>query len=264
MPKICRMLKEKKKLLTKIDSLKRKVQSLQSKLATNVGPKPSPISDPDIVETTTAPTIKYFPGTASTSTCIPPHAPRLPEPTTPTPAPRPPTTRAVSGPSALPVPKSPGKKSAVPLAPAEARTYKPVAATLTPDLQPSNSSAGKKRKVPDEYEERAPPVQGFSVDCLPVNDVNTTPRRRVPRNSSGFTPVRNRSLTAPSQNHAGNARVPLSSSNVSNTPQQRVQTDDPSAKPTKRTWLGKIKGVTRQAAVAATNPAYERARSDVS
>ena len=263
MPKICRMLKEKKKLLTKIDSLKRKIQSLQSKVATNVGPKPSPISDPDIVETTTAPTVKQFPGTASTSTCIPPlQVPRLPEPITPTPAPRP-HTRAVSGPSALPVPKSPGKKFVVPSAPAEARTYKPVAATPTPDLQPSNSSASKKRKVPDEYEERVPPVQGFSVDCLPVNDVNTTPRRRLPRNSSGFTPVRNRTLTDPSQNHAGNARVPLSSSNVSNTQQLRLQTDGP-AKPTKRTWLGKIKGVTRQAAVAATNPPYQRAHDGVS
>jgi hypothetical protein len=247
------MLKEKKKLLTKIDNLKRKVQSLQSKLAIDAGLKSS---EPDPVEHVNAKTVEH-PKNASTSIQTPaPQTPRIPESIAPTPPTRPPATRAVSGPSALPVPKSPGKKTVIPLATTET---KPVATAIS-DLQPSNSSASKKRKIPDDYEERTPPVQGFSTDCLPVNDVNITPRRRLPRNSSGFTPVRNRVLAVPP---TGNPRIPLSASSFTNSPQARLPTHDPLAKPTKRTWLGKIKGVTRQAAVAATHPSYEKRHDDL-
>src|SRR6266436_9670221 len=96
------MLKEKKKLTTKIESLTRKLQSLQSKVAGGKGPEKvvSPPSRPILSSSSTA----------APSNPVPP----APTHDTRTPVSRPTSKRVVSGPASLLRPKTPERKQAQP------------------------------------------------------------------------------------------------------------------------------------------------------
>jgi hypothetical protein len=251
------MLKEKKKLNTKIDNLMRKVQSLQSKLAAATANKPPLVPElvtsfPTGPSTITSPPVSalYQPTTVTASSH--PTQDRVP------PVARKSSTRAVSGP--LPTQKTPERRLFTPSM-HESRTASrnlTKATTSDPAPPPPSSSTGKKRKIPDDYDESIPP-QGFTADCLPIEDaVKTTPPRRL-RGASGFTPVRSRpSIGRPAIPSPTLGIMPISIADVTNNPRQRDPSTNPPAKP-KRTWLGKIKGVSSQAAgLAASSHTFER------
>ena len=242
------MLKDKKKLITKVESLTRKVQNLQAKLAaarTSSAAQP-PESQP------TLPASLPLTSPISQSTSVPissrprsatvPSAPPLYPPPTETPSTS--TTsfnRVVSGPSFLPRPKTP-----------ERRTVTPVFKARSPERQmqpevaptPPVPVIGKKRAAPDDFGAYGNlPAQAFTADGEDIE--NKTPRERKELNSlqPGFTPVRNQSSRpmAPSPRRGVPSRNSPFISDLTNSPHHLTQMNPSSAKPSKRGWLGKIR-----------------------
>ncbi|KAF8274033.1 hypothetical protein EI94DRAFT_1794680 [Lactarius quietus] len=154
--------KEKKKLTGKVEVLSRKVQSLQTKLAT--------LRDSATNQDPAQPT-------ASTSKRSPPLAGAA-------------THYTKSSTPASASQDSRGSTRTICVPPEDTRTRN----TNPPELQdplPTAVVAGKKRAAPDDGDE-AVPAQGFTSEGVLVKEPNaaTTPRRRKsPR--TGFTPVRN-------------------------------------------------------------------------
>ncbi|GLB35826.1 hypothetical protein LshimejAT787_0301140 [Lyophyllum shimeji] len=270
------MLKENKKLTTKVEALTRKVQNLQTKLAAakaSMAAPSNPIASAPVQSSSKAPappvpgSESRNPGTRPRSTTLTnPHAvaavsPVPPLPTyvpsvpahDPSPATRTPIHRAVSGPSSLPRPKTPERRAVQPAPVFKARTPERRTVSSPPEASSSSTTIGKKRRAPDDFEacEKLPP-QGFTVDSLPSReggeDTSTTPRvRRVLSGfQSGFTPVRNQarpviSIPSPKRLMMGTtARSSPVIADVTNSPRGQ------SAK-AKRSWLGKIRGVSSQA-----------------
>ena len=103
---------------------------------------------------------------------------------------------------------------------------------------------GKKRAAPDDFEAYGNlPAQAFTADGEDIE--NKTPReRRVPNSlQSGFTPVRNQSRPiAPSPRRGAPSRTSPFISDLTNSPHHLAQMDPSSAKPSMRSWLGKIRG----------------------
>ncbi|KAG5647698.1 hypothetical protein DXG03_008421 [Asterophora parasitica] len=262
------MLKENKKLNTKVESLTRKVQNLQTKLTAAKAsiqapppvPTPSSFSAPDLIpgpssgskNPTSRPRSTTLINAPSTSAAPP--VPPLPTNISaapfhaPPPASRTPTHRAVSGPSSLPRPKTPERKSfQPPPAVFKARTPERRTVSSPPEASSSSITIGKKRRAPDDFEgcESLPP-QGFTADSLPSRemseDTSNTPRVRRVLNSfqSGFTPVRNQgrpmmSMPSPKRLMMGSNSASPVILDVTNSPRGQ------SAK-SKRSWLGKIRG----------------------
>lgn len=213
--------------MTKVESLTRKLQNLQAKLAAAKAVQPE--SRP------TPPAPSPHPTPQSTSVPIPrprsvtvSSAPPVVE-TASTSKTRNPSSRAVSGPSFLPRAKTP-----------ERRIVTPVFKARTPErhMQPEVAPApviGKKRAAPDEFEAcENLPAQAFTADGEDIE--NRTPRvRRVLNNlQSGFTPVRSRPTAAMPSPRREVLRSSPFISDLTNSP----------AKPSKRSWLGKIRHVT--------------------
>jgi hypothetical protein len=241
------MLKEKKKLTTKVESLTRKVQNLQAKLATakassaaQPSPQPTP-SAPSLPLTNPTPSVLI--SSRPRSATVPSAPPLYPPPietrstsTTPNPS-----NRVVSGPSFLPRPKTP-----------ERRTLTPVFKARTPERQmqpeiapiPPVPTIGRKRAAPDDFEAYGIlPAQAFTADGEDIE--NRTPRERKVLNSlqSGFTPVRHQSRPiAPSPRRGASSRTSPFISDLTNSPHHLAQMDPSSAKPSMRSWLGKIRG----------------------
>ena len=262
------MLKKEKKLHNKIDTLTRKVQNLQNKLTAATTLKSNPISEPVISvlkEPSTSPNVA-IPSASTRPTISVSPRPSLQNHDTLIPITRAPFNRAVSGPSSLPVPKTPERKPRGPSV-FETRTEnRQIANHTMSDTQASSSASGKKRKVPDDYDESLPPPQGFTAECLPIDDaVNTTPQLRRARHSgSGFTPVRGHP-TVPSPKREVIAKLPIYISDVTNSPRRKQPVINQPTKPTKRTWLGKIKGVSLQASsLTASSHVFERVSGGVS
>lgn len=251
------MLKEKKKLSAKVETLNRKVQNLQAKLAAAKASNAVP-SLPESKTQTTSPVTSH----ASTSTVqtpqnfqVPISRPRSATVTATTSSARSPAetpsettrkslTRVISGPSSLPRPKTPERNRAItPVF--KARTPE---RRVVPEPDPLQSVVviGKKRAAPDDFEAcENIPVQAFTADGEDVE--NRTPRVRRVLNSlqSGFTPVRHQRPTAPmpSPRRAAPTRTsPTFISDLTNAP--HIQPMPTSAKPpgSKRSWLGKIRG----------------------
>ena len=242
-----RMLKEKKKLTTKVESLTRKVQNLQAKLAaarTSSAAQP-PESQPAFLSLTSpAPQSTTVPISSRPRSATVPSAPPLYPPPieTPTATTQKPSNRVVSGPSFLPRPKTP-----------ERRTVTPVFKIRTPERQmqpeiepiPPTPVIGKKRAAPDDFGAYGNlPAQAFTADGEDIE--NKTPRERKVLNGlqSGFTPVRNQSSRpiAPSPRRGAPSRTSPFISDLTNSPQHLAQMNPSSAKPSKRGWLGKIRG----------------------
>jgi hypothetical protein len=246
----CRMLKENKKLTSKVESLTRKVQNLQSKLAVAKAsvPRTEP-SKPDgkVLPTEVAPApIQDAPHALLAISGVPP-VPSLPT-QSPSTIIRAPPHRIASGPS-LSRPKTPDRRTPV-LPVFKARTPERRIASMTaPDAVSSATTIGKKRPAPDDFEhcESVPP-QGFTAESLPSRgSENENPRRRVV-SQSGFTPVRHNArptkpLPSPKRASVNSA---LLIADVTNSPRAVSQTGQ-SAKPSKRSWLGKIRGAPTQA-----------------
>ncbi|KAF8167355.1 hypothetical protein B0H34DRAFT_739969 [Crassisporium funariophilum] len=253
------MLKEKKKLTTKVESLTRKVQNLQAKViaakaSSTTQPCPEPnIPTPPSSAPSVSPTLQTISAHASrprsaTVASVPTVQPN-PFETPSTLVTRQPFTRVVSGPSSLPRPKTPERTRAI----------TPVFKARTPERRmmpevdplPSTTVIGKKRAAPDDdfeaYENL--PAQAFTADGEDVE--NRTPRVRRVLNSlqSGFTPVRNQngrsSVGMPSPRRGGApSRMSPFISDSTNSP-LHLNPVSSSAKQSKRSWLGKIRGTSQ-------------------
>lgn len=270
------MLKEKKKLTSKIEALSRKVQNLQSKLAIAkesgqapaepAASPPPPPSQPTIIPPVPQiPAILPRPRSTTISSTPTQRTPIMSQPAMP----MAPSNRVVSGPSSLPRPKTPERR----IHPVfKARTPERHLPPTMPDSLPSTSSAGKKRRAPDDFEDgHSMPPQAFTAESLPSDGrENTTPRLRRALQSvhSGFTPVRHQaprptiSLPSPKRAVTGGAKPPPFIADVTNSPRSLS-----GQKGSKRSWLGKIRGVSSQTSgrtVYARAPVFERAPSEPS
>jgi hypothetical protein len=156
-----------------------------------------------------------------------------------------PHSRAVSGPSSLQRSKTPEREPLPPLV-RKTKTPEKRRVDATPDSLPTASFA-KKRKVPDEFEtcEGVPP-KAFTAECLPGEDIESTPRlRRVLQSVSGFTPVRTRPV-APSPKKEVKIASRLITDLTNNPRPSPAVSSLQSAKPvSKKSWLGKIKGASQ-------------------
>ncbi|KAF9454180.1 hypothetical protein P691DRAFT_810906 [Macrolepiota fuliginosa MF-IS2] len=254
------MLKENKKLSSKVEALTRKVQNLQTKLtaakaavanakaaadAVPVAPatkaSPPPLAEAAEIQTKT--TRRRSTRQSSGATVSQPSEKPLTASSS-----KPLTSRVASGPSTGTLrPKTPEGR----LAPT------PVFKLRTPEQpraqertsEPTQSVVGVKRRAPDDFEsyESVPP-QGFTADSLPSRESeSTTPkvRRMFSNPQSGFTPVRNKVLSSPKRQTAA-LSTPLIQ-DVTNSPRSSVPLE--STKQSKRSWLGKIRGTSAPAAV---------------
>ncbi|KAJ7878607.1 hypothetical protein B0H13DRAFT_2279034 [Mycena leptocephala] len=209
------MLKNNKKLTTKVESLTRKVQNLQAKLAAAKASNPSvPMEGLD----------SFLPSIA---------------------APTPIRSNRVASGSALPRPKTPERKAL----PQVFRAQTPERRIVPIPPSPSAPVLGKKRRAPDDFEDVNVPTQGFTPECVP--DENGTPRVRRVLNSlhSGFTPVRHsssRAAVASPKRALPAARTSPYIADVTNSPRL-----GDTAK-SKRSWLGKIRGTSQPRAPART------------
>jgi hypothetical protein len=245
---ILRLLKEKKKLLAKIDVLTRKVQSLQKKLqdqpsapepthAESSVPKPSspnPMLERPIPSTSkTALATHTSTSKAASSSGSATHVPHMSEPS---------SSRASPSPLDKPASSTSALRARTPEHPAE----KPSSAAPIAQTSEDLPSTSKKRRLPDDFDQLVVPAQTFTAESLPTSGVeNHAPRIR--RNThglqAGFTPVRHttgRSTTKP----ASPTRRPLASAAPA-PPHPNVAAQSGStaeAGPKKRTWLGKIRG----------------------
>jgi myosin protein heavy chain len=223
------MLKNNKKLAAKVETLTRKVQNLQTKLAAAKASNPtsSNVDQPRASPAVPAPTIRQRSNTLSSA--IPP-VPPLPSfvPASPVRS-----NRVASG-SALPRPKTPERKAL----PQVFRAQTPERRITVSALSSAAPVLGQKRRAPDDFEDIHLPAQGFTPDSLPRDDENGTPRvRRMPSGiHSGFTPVRQTvRATVPSPKRAAARSSPFFS-DVTNSPRLEDTTKS------KRSWLGKIRG----------------------
>jgi hypothetical protein len=261
-------MKENKKLNSKVESLTRKVQNLQTKLAAAKAATTSANSSPDLAienkHAATSPPLANARPRATTLTSVPSPTTFSIAPPIPSPA-----HRIVSGPSAISRPKTPEKKSLFIF-----RPRSPDKQTSTPQTLPASSAApssNKKRPPPEDYDTMARniPAQGFTPECIRSDaEVEaSTPRVRRVFSSiqSGFTPSRhpNRPMAPlPSPRRSDAAKQPLRAThmadltnNVSTVPQVPQMASVEEDKSSKRSWLGKIRG-------ASQVPAVTRARGD--
>ncbi|PPQ63832.1 hypothetical protein CVT24_009782 [Panaeolus cyanescens] len=257
--RVLEMMKEKKKLTTKVESLSRKVQNLQAKLAAAkaVAPVHAPpeSSSSPAPQTTQGETISATisrPRSVTHSSVPPvPPIPAFAHNTPPSAVSRQPSSRAVSGPSSLPRPKTPE---------ATRSTITPVFKARTPerhispkpDPMPSATVIGKKRAAPDDFEAYENiPTQAFTPDGEDMDKRTPRVRRMLSSLQSGFTPVRNQ--MRPTANMPSPKRSPKRSQPPRPSPFMSDLTNSPfhvapvnpgpnSAKPSKRSWLGKIRG----------------------
>ena len=245
------MLKEKKKLTTKVESLTRKVQNLQAKLAAARAsgaaqpPEFQPTLPASLPLTSPTPQPTSVPISSRPRSATVPSAPPLYPPpieTLSTSMTQNSSNRVVSGPSFLPRPKTP-----------ERRTVTPVFKARTPERQmqpeiapiPPAPVIGKKRAAPDDFGAYGNlPAQIFTADGEDIE--NKTPQERKVPNSlqSGFTPVRNQSSRpiVSSPRRGAPSRTSPFISDLTNSPHHLVQMNPSSAKQSKRGWLGKIRG----------------------
>lgn len=252
-----RMLKENKKLASRVESLSRKVQNLQAKLTAakaSASSTESSLPDKKSLSTATIP-VGEAPRVVSAASSVPP-APPVP-PITPhssSPIVKAPSHRIASGPSSVSWPKTPERKiqALPPVLPPVFKARTPEKRVTSPDPMASATTIGKKRPAPEDFEhcESVPP-QGFTVDSLPSHGPETeAPRvRRVLSNlQSGFTPVRHNArpivpLPSPKRLTVNPTRSLPLIADVTNSPRaDSHMTTGHTAKSSKRSWLGKIRG----------------------
>jgi hypothetical protein len=242
------MLKQNKKLSTKVEALTRRAQNLQTKLAAAKAaaadlklaagaaliPAKPPSKPTEVAEVQTQPRRRSLHQPTDTMTSAKPAD----------------KTASTSKPQVMRAPAS--STSARPKTPVGPT---PVFKLRTPEQlqkqgqheKPSASIVGVKRRAPDEFEACGSlPPQGFTVDSLPSRENDgTTPRARRMLNNlhPGFTPIRNKALTSPKRQSATVLSTPLIQ-DVTNSPRNSVPFD--AVQQSKRSWLGKIRGAAPQ------------------
>ncbi|EJD03538.1 uncharacterized protein FOMMEDRAFT_166919 [Fomitiporia mediterranea MF3/22] len=270
--KFIQLLKEKKKLTSKVESLTKKNNSLQNKLAAaSSGPskvtspppqeahrqasalesgRPAPVLDlPSVhVERTTA--------AASSSSA----RPRLSKRPAPLESKTPEPSRRISGSKRrrestppideLPVTTSIGKKRPLP---DDSDSVRPMVEARFPDSYPSTSDSSSTPPMPSSSSTSALP------SVPPTFEFTSTPRRRRTALHTGFTPVRGQaalrptlSQPSPMRKTAAARAIQASSviSDVTNSPpraKRHLTVDEDSneprvQKPAGKGWLGKIRG----------------------
>jgi len=258
------MLKEKKKLTAKIDSLNRKISTLQNKLNATATPSPpSSSSLPPIPGSSSASSLAH----PIPSTVLAPALPIRATPTTPSSR-----TRTISGASGLPRPKTPDAKVPPP----------PVFKARTPEAkrQPSkpifmdppvfSPSTGKKRRAPDDFDDYdGIPAQVFTPESIPgqvSEDKMPGIRKALHTMRTGFTPARGQlprsTPTQMSPTRRATTGVPIIA-DVTNSPRAASTASLPE-KGNKRGWLGKIRGGPSQPArsVSSRPVVFGREQSD--
>ncbi|KZT72868.1 hypothetical protein DAEQUDRAFT_550302 [Daedalea quercina L-15889] len=267
------MLKEEKKLTSKIDSLTRKLHALQNKLAASEASTPAPTAEagpsaPALRSAKSSPAMATQPVVMKFARVSQPQ-PSLSTPTY-TPNSR---SRITSGPSALLRPKTPESRtsqstvfrartpearrtpsqvSSVPPIPAM-----PIASFPSSSSMATTSTAGKKRRAPDDFDDcESLPPQGFTADCLPVSETATPrARRALQAVRTGFTPVRSH-VAQLSPRRATTASVPPVIADVTNSPRGKGASHEAVA--AKRGWLGKIRNGSGQARAVSSRPILDR------
>lgn len=252
---IHRMLKDKKKLAARVESLTRKVQSLQNKLATAKEATSAPSTKGDISPPTQ-------PGSSSSITpmsqadIIPP-VPKIPVNGSNVSLSIQTTNRVVSGPASLARPKTPERRPAQ-FAVFKARTpekrstpvISPATVADTMVASSSSSSVGKKRARPEEFDAVNIPVQALYADERQDRE-NTTPRLRRALHSvqvhTGFTPVRHANARTTHGVPSPGRRATMAEAGISDVTNSPRLVGCQSAKAEKRSWLGKIRGGSSQA-----------------
>lgn len=242
------MLKDKKKLTTKVDSLTRKVATLQAKLA----------AAKEVPRDTNPRMVVSPPAQSSSSNYVSPLAAS-------TIFPSPPTythdrvgqrsqaisNRVVSGPASLARPKTPERRPAPP-AVFKARTPErrapPVSVpAVVADITPV-SSVGKKRARPDDFDAGTVPVQALYAE-EPERE-NTTPRLRRALQSvqahTGFTPARHSAPRNAQGTSSPARRATLGAAGMSDVTNSPRAMGSQTTKSSKRSWLGKIRGGSSQ------------------
>jgi len=278
------MLKENKKLNNKVDTLTRKVQALQTKVATlkastaaaspkaspipSVEPaKPSPLSSAPVITAPVPVPVPAFtpvPAPASgrsrptsvTSSQAPtqPNAPQRTSLASTTFAR--PLSRTSSSSTTSVRPKTPELTQQAREFSRTAPEQNVVSASPSP-VGEVTSVVGKKRRAPDDFEgcESLPP-QAFTADSVPKVDVESrTPRVRKPLSSlqSGFTPVRTAArpvapLPSPRRNNQPTVAPYIDGITTEKAPPSAGSTLASSDnKASKRSWLGKIRSNTANA-----------------
>jgi len=240
---IRRMFKEKKKLLTKVESLNRKVQNLQAKLvaakASNAAQQSAPQSQEPTNRTPTSiggpesrPRVVSSAETPQLSHILPARSTSI----------RNPSQRIVSGPSSLPKPKTP-ERNRTPVF--KARTPE----RLEVDRIPENTVIGKKRAAPDDFEAvENIPAHAFLADGKDAENRTPRVRRVLSSLQSSFTPNRNSSRPPAPLPSPKRPELPLETAHMSdmtNSPFSLPPVSSSSAKPSKRSWLGKIRGTSQ-------------------
>ncbi|EPQ60283.1 hypothetical protein GLOTRDRAFT_30047 [Gloeophyllum trabeum ATCC 11539] len=237
--KCIELLKEKKKLAHKVETLTRKVQSLQMKLSSAQGSS----STPEEVN-------HVFSRLSPARGTMPPVPPLLAQPASSilaTPSGR---TRTISGPSSLPRPKTPDFK-ATHFSTARMKTPEQRNPFYQPPAEASSSVAGKKRPVPEDFDDcGSVPPQGIVAERLVTfGEENATPRVRRPYHNArtGFTPQRSGALASGSKQQSPVRRMTTGApsaaiSDVTNSPRGASRASSGVTKSLKSGWLGKIRG----------------------
>ncbi|EGO28236.1 hypothetical protein SERLADRAFT_405863 [Serpula lacrymans var. lacrymans S7.9] len=238
--RILETLKVNKKLTAKVESKTRKIQNLQSKLAAS---KTSMVenyaSDPkDIL--TSDPQLHSVPCASS-----------LPVQQAIAPASFKSAAGTISAPTDLDHPTAFAERRVAQLAVFQTRTPEKYT-----DLMQSGPSMSKKRPAPDDDERNDVPPEGHypEKETRPNHSNANVPRlrRALHMNQSGFTPVRNsasRLTTSSSPVRRITTTIttamtgPHFISDVTNSPRAASGPIADAAKPSKRSWLGKIRGV---------------------
>jgi hypothetical protein len=253
-------LKEKKRLASKVDSLTRKVQSLQTKLAgfttlpSSTSTPPLPIPRPK----TPSPPLPHSIPSAGPSNRPPTRIPSSPATALRAKTPEP-SRRAFVSRLATPEPPVPPlsnvtyKTPEQPRPASRANTHRPVgAASSFSHAKPASptplSSGGRKRRAPDDFDSPTP----GPAEAMVASIDNMTPRRiRRPTSDgrSGFTPTRN-NIAAASQRPMLQQPSPLRRSIVplaetTNSPRgsKPIGLGKPASisKPPMRSWLSRTR-----------------------
>lgn len=245
-------------MTAKIESLSRKVQTLQSKLASakeaalaSTAPSQAAVASSSRSPSMPAPSP---PNQGSAKLHIPPKfiavlngtgQPRLS--TSPQSHSRAPSTS--SGPTSMPRPKTPDRNMAAP-AVFKLKTPEHIRQQVEPPSEPlppppSTTLIGKKRSAPDDNYDSAR-AQGFTADGAPFNPdrdrSDLTPRvRKQTRVGAGFTPVRNIMARTMGSPQVRDTEVAMPA-DVTNSPGRASSSRSDSKAVAKKGWLGKMRG----------------------
>ncbi|KAF9245857.1 hypothetical protein BU15DRAFT_40870 [Melanogaster broomeanus] len=228
--RILQTLKSNKRLTTKVESLTRKTQTLQAKLASMKSQPPEPVTE------------SVAQRVPMNEASLPPVPPVPPIPSLPV------TSWAYSSHDPVISGAALTLRSKTPeLRPHQAFT---LASSHTPDkksepFELGNASAGKKRPAPDDDERDSVPAEGHYPTEAHLRSASTPRSRRAPEHLVGFTPVRGASgrkilgLPSPGRRVTTAAAPCDTITDVTNSPRGSLVLGDQGKK---RSWLGKVRG----------------------